>query len=152
MSTNLNNTENDKMSKKTTTITFRIDTEIKNELKARSEALEQTISETAKNLLAESLSIAQPRSMMQNARDEAKRLDDELAIKFLKYNIEIDKLLSAFERNDYLLKKYQEEFNEMQIELEKQKNKKDDSTSLIDYAILTFCFLTLVFVVIDSII
>jgi len=50
------------MSKKTTTLTFRIDDELKNELKKLSEAKNQTITETAKQILSHQVNLQKPSS------------------------------------------------------------------------------------------
>jgi len=113
------------MGKKTTTVTFRIDTELKNELIKRSEAQNQTISETAKNLLAESLSLLKSRSMLEKAQEDAKEFDEEINLKLKSYNLKIDELFSSNKFSSDLLAKYQLTFNDMKKELtqyEKQKN------------------------------
>jgi len=113
------------MGKKTTTVTFRIDTELKNELIKRSEAQNQTISETAKNLLAESLSLLKSRSMLEQAQEDAKEFDEEINLKLKSYNLKIDELFSSNKFSSDLLAEYQLTFNDMKKELkeyEKQKN------------------------------
>jgi len=113
------------MGKKTTTVTFRIDTELKNELIKRSEAQNQTISETAKNLLAESLSLLKSRSMLEKAQEDAKEFDEEINLKLKSYNLKIDELFSSNKFSSDLLAEYQLTFNDMKKELkeyEKQKN------------------------------
>jgi len=113
------------MGKKTTTVTFRIDTELKNELIKRSEAQNQTISETAKNLLSESLSLLKSRSMLEQAQEDAKEFDEEINLKLKSYNLKIDELFSSNKFSSDLLAEYQLTFNDMKKELkeyEKQKN------------------------------
>lgn len=115
-------------SRKTTTLSFRIDDELKNELTKLAERENKTITNKAKEVLIETMKLKPAQSMTDEVRENIRWIDDELKKKIKAWDMEIQSQLNLFKLNRDLLNQYRDLLNQyrnqyldMQTQLEKEK-------------------------------
>lgn len=108
-------------SRKTTTLSFRIDDELKNELTKLAERENKTITNKAKEVLIETMKLKPAQSMTDEVRENIRWIDDELKKKIKAWDMEIQSQLNLFKLNRDLLNQYRNQYLDMQTQLEKEK-------------------------------
>lgn len=108
-------------SRKTTTLSFRIDDELKNELTKLAERENKTITNKAKEVLIETMKLKPAQSMTDEVRENIRWIDEELKKKIKAWDMEIQSQLNLFKLNRDLLNQYRNQYLDMQTQLEKEK-------------------------------
>lgn len=108
-------------SRKTTTLSFRIDDELKNELTKLAERENKTITNKAKEVLIETMKLKPAQSMTDEVRENIRWIDDELKKKIKAWDMEIQSQLNLFKLNRDLLNQYRNQYLDMRTQLEKEK-------------------------------
>ena len=108
-------------SRKTTTLSFRIDDELKNELTKLAERENKTITNKAKEILIETMKLKPAQSMTDEVRENIRWIDDELKKKIKAWDMEIQSQLNLFKLNRDLLNEYRNQYLDTRTQLEKEK-------------------------------
>jgi len=96
-------------SKKTTTVSFRIEDDLKEKLLRIAERENKTLTNKARELLAEALNLSPRKTLTENLQDEVNRLDRDLRLNLAKWNMEVSRQLSTFNANRSLINDLSEE-------------------------------------------
>ncbi|EJD6049413.1 hypothetical protein M0I35_RS20435 [Providencia rettgeri] len=110
-------------SRKTTTLSFRIDDELKNELTKLAERENKTITNKAKEVLIEALKLKPAKSMTDEVRENIGWIDEELKKKIKAWDIEIQSQLNTFKLNRDLLNEFKDSAYELRKNLIQEKGK-----------------------------
>lgn len=123
-------------SRKTTTISFRIDDELKNLLSNAAERENKTITVKAKEALIEYLKISPTRGMVQNTNLEITKIDLDIAGKIQKWKGAFDTEYIGIMENQKLLSDYHQKIINLKNEIElKQKQDKKIGTKLFLFSV-----------------
>ncbi|KLN95593.1 hypothetical protein [Moellerella wisconsensis] len=104
-------------SKKTTTVSFRIEDDLKEKLLRIAERENKTLTNKARELLAEALNLSPRKTLTENLQDEVNRLDRDLRLNLAKWNMEVSRQLSTFNANRSLINDLSEESQRLRQEL-----------------------------------
>ncbi|EEU9561261.1 hypothetical protein FXI36_24625 [Escherichia coli] len=114
--------------RKTTTLSFRIDDELKNELTKLAERENKTITNKAKEVLIEALNLKPAKKLSDEIRENIQSIDTDLKGKLKNWDMEIQSQLNLFKLNRDLLNQYRDLLNQyrnqyldMRTQLEKEK-------------------------------
>ncbi|MEI9535674.1 hypothetical protein [Moellerella wisconsensis] len=105
-------------SKKTTTVSFRIEDDLKEKLLRIAERENKTLTNKARELLAEALNLSPRKTLTENLQDEVNRLDRDLRLNLAKWNMEVSRQLSTFNANRSLINDLSEESQRLRQELD----------------------------------
>ncbi len=105
-------------SKKTTTVSFRIEDDLKEKLLSIAERENKTLTNKARELLAEALNLSPRKTLTENLQDEVNRLDRDLRLNLAKWNMEVRRQLSTFNANRSLINDLSEESQRLRQELD----------------------------------
>lgn len=105
-------------SKKTTTLSFRIEDDLKEKLLRIAERENKTLTNKARELLAEALNLSPRKTLTENLQDEVNRLDRDLRLNLAKWNMEVSRQLSTFNANRSLINNLSEESQRLRQELD----------------------------------
>lgn len=105
-------------SKKTTTVSFRIEDDLKEKLLSIAERENKTLTNKARELLAEALNLSPRKTLTENLQDEVNRLDRDLRLNLAKWNMEVSRQLSTFNANRCLINDLSEESQRLRQELD----------------------------------
>jgi len=105
-------------SKKTTTVSFRIEDDLKGKLLSIAERENKTLTNKARELLAESLSLSPRKTLTENLRDDVSRLDQELRMNLSRWSMEVNCQLSTFNTSKSLLNDFSDGYQRLRQELE----------------------------------
>lgn len=108
-------------SRKTTTLSFRIDDELKNELTKLAERENKTITNKAKEVLIEALNLKPAKKLSDEIRENIQSIDTDLKGKLKNWDMEIQSQLNLFKLNRDLLNQYRNQYLDMRTQLEKEK-------------------------------
>lgn len=113
-------------SKKTTTISFRIDDQLKNLLSDAAEKENKTITVKAKEALIEYLKISPTRGMVKNTNLEIQKIDLDITGKIKKWKGAFDTEYISIIENQKLLSEYHQKIinltNQIELNQSQQKN------------------------------
>lgn len=112
-------------SRKTTTISFRIDDELKNLLSNAAERENKTITVKAKEALIEYLKISPTRGMVKNTNLEITKLDLDITLKLKKWKGAFDTEYIGIMANQKLLSDYHQKIRELIYQFESITKKAD---------------------------
>jgi len=105
-------------SKKTTTVSFRIEDDLKEKLLRIAERENKTLTNKARELLAEALNLSPRKTLTENLQDEVNHLDRDLRLNLAKWNMEVSRQLSTFNANRSLINDLSEESQRLRQELD----------------------------------
>lgn len=105
-------------SKKTTTVSFRIEDDLKEKLLRIAERENKTLTNKARELLAEAINLSPRKTLTENLQDEVNRLDRDLRLNLAKWNMEVSRQLSTFNANRSLINDLSEESQRLRQELD----------------------------------
>lgn len=108
-------------SRKTTTLSFRIDDELKNELTKLAERENKTITNKAKEVLIEALNLKPAKNLSDEIRENIDLIDTDLKGKLKSWDMEIQSQLNTFKLNRDLLNEYRNQYLDTRTQLEKEK-------------------------------
>lgn len=118
-------------SKKTTTISFRIDDELKSLLSNAAERENKTITVKAKEALIEYLKISPTRGMVKNTNLEITKLDLDIMGKIKKWKGAFDTEYTGIMANQKFLSDYHQKIRELTYQLESM-TPKDDKKEILE--------------------
>lgn len=130
-------------SRKTTTLSFRIDDELKNELTKLAERENKTITNKAKEVLIKTMKLKPAQSMTDEVRENIRWIDDELKKKIKAWDMEIQSQLNIFKLNRDLLNEYRIQYLDTQEQLRKEKENLIQEKGKSRNQFLIFLFLVL---------
>lgn len=130
-------------SRKTTTLSFRIDDELKNELTKLAERENKTITNKAKEVLIETMKLKPAQSMTDEVRENIRWIDEELKKKIKAWDMEIQSQLNIFKLNRDLLNEYRIQYLDTQEQLRKEKENQTQEKGKNRNQFLIFLFLVL---------
>jgi len=108
-------------SKKSTTLSFRIEDDLKEKLSQIAERENKTLTNKARELLAQALSLSPRKTLTENILDDVRRIDTELRMKLTTWNLELTRQMSTVSEGKHLLDKYETEIKRLNSELEEEK-------------------------------
>lgn len=108
-------------SKKTTTVSFRIEDDLKDKLQIIAERENKTITNKARELLAESLHLSPRKTLTERLQDDVTRIDQELRHNLRKWNLEVNHQLSTLSASQKLLNDFSERYSHLRKELDNEK-------------------------------
>ena len=108
-------------SKKSTTLSFRIEDDLKEKLSQIAERENKTLTNKARELLAQALSLSPRKTLTENILDDVRRIDRELRINLTKWDIELSRQLSTVSTGKHLLNEYEAQIRRLSAELEEEK-------------------------------
>ena len=124
-------------SRKTTTLSFRIDDELKNELTKLAERENKTITNKAKEVLIETMKLKPAQSMTDEVRENIRWIDDELKKKIKAWDMEIQSQLNTFKLNRDLLNEFKDSAYELRKNLIQEKGK--NRNQFLIFLAVTLC-------------
>ncbi|MDC9782985.1 hypothetical protein, partial [Proteus mirabilis] len=108
-------------SKKTTTVSFRIEDDLKDKLQIIAERENKTITNKAREILAESLHLSPRKTLTERLQDDVTRIDQELRHNLRKWNLEVNHQLSTLNASQKLLNDFSERYSHLRQELDDEK-------------------------------
>lgn len=105
-------------SKKTTTVSFRIEDDLKEKLLRIAERENKTLTNKARELLAEALNLSPRKTLMENMRNDISHIDQELRASLSKWNMEVNRQLSTFNASKSLMNDFSDGYQRLRQELE----------------------------------
>ena len=105
-------------SKKTTTVSFRIEDDLKEKLLSIAEQENKTITNKARELLTESLNLSPQKTLIENLRQDISHIDQELQTSLSKWNREVSRQLSTFNASQRLMNDFSDGYQRLRQELE----------------------------------
>lgn len=108
-------------SKKTTTLSFRIEDDLKEKLNQIAVRENKTLTNKARELLAQSLNLSPRKTMTENVLEEVRSIDRELHLNLSKWNMELTRQLSTVNAGTVLLNDYERQNKRLRSELEDEK-------------------------------
>lgn len=108
-------------SKKTTTLSFRIEDDIKEKLNQIAERENKTLTNKARELLAQSLNLSPRKTLTENVLEEVRSIDRELHLNLSKWNMELTRQLSTVNAGKSLLNDYERQTQRLRSELGEEK-------------------------------
>jgi len=108
-------------SKKTTTLSFRIEDDLKEKLSQISERENKTLTNKARELLAQSLNLSPRKTLTENLLDDVRSIDRELNLNLTKWNMELTRQLSTVSSGKQLLGDYETQIKRLSTALEEEK-------------------------------
>lgn len=123
--------------RKTTTLSFRIDDELKNELTKLAERENKTITNKAKEVLIETMKLKPAQSMTDEVRENIRWIDDELKKKIKAWDMEIQSQLNTFKLNRDLLNEFKDSAYELRKNLIQEKGK--NRNQFLIFLAVTLC-------------
>lgn len=108
-------------SKKSTTLSFRIEDDLKEKLSQLAERENKTLTNKARELLAQALSLSPRKTLTENILDDVRRIDRELRINLTKWDMELSRQLSTVSTGKHLLSEYEAQIRRLSAELEEEK-------------------------------
>lgn len=134
-------------SRKTTTLSFRIDDELKNELTKLAERENKTITNKAKEVLIEALNLKPAKNLSDEIRENIQSIDTDLKGKLKNWDMEIQSQLNSFKLNRDLLNEYRNQYLDMRAQLGNEKKTSKSRwviTSVIQFGLSVAILLILV--------
>lgn len=128
-------------SKKTTTVSFRIEDDLKDKLQIIAERENKTITNKARELLAESLHLSPRKTLTERLQDDVTRIDQELRHNLRKWNLEVNHQLSTLNASQKLLNDFSERYSHLRQELDDEKKRHQKTQQKMTRWTITF-FLT----------
>lgn len=110
-------------SKKSTTLSFRIEDDLKEKLSQIAERENKTLTNKARELLAQALSLSPRKTLTENILDDVRCIDRELRINLTKWDMELSRQLSTVSTGKHLLSEYEAQIRRLSAELEEEKAK-----------------------------
>lgn len=108
-------------SKKSTTLSFRIEDDLKEKLSQIAEQENKTLTNKARELLAQALSLPPRKILTENILDDVRRIDRELRINLTKWDMELSRQLSTVSTGKHLLSEYEAQIRRLSAELDEEK-------------------------------
>lgn len=125
-------------SRKTTTLSFRIDDELKNELTKLAERENKTITNKAKEVLIETLKLKPAKTMTDEVRENIVWIDEELKKKIKTWDMDIQSQLNTFKLNRDLLNEFRNSASELRENLALEKRKSRNQILIFSIIMLFF--------------
>ncbi|HCT3785956.1 TPA: hypothetical protein OTT33_003693 [Proteus mirabilis] len=125
-------------SRKTTTLSFRIDDELKNELTKLAERENKTITNKAKEVLIETLRLKPAKTMTDEVRENIVWIDEELKKKIKAWDMDIQSQLNTFKLNRDLLNEFRNSASELRENLTLEKRKSRNQILIFSIIMLFF--------------
>lgn len=125
-------------SRKTTTLSFRIDDELKNELTKLAERENKTITNKAKEVLIETLKLKPAKTMTDEVKENIGWIDEELKKKIKAWDMEIQSQLNTFKLNRDLLNDFRNSASELRESLALEKRKGRNQILIFSIIMLFF--------------
>lgn len=125
-------------SRKTTTLSFRIDDELKNELTKLAERENKTITNKAKEVLIETLKLKPAKTMTDEVRENIVWIDEELKKKIKAWDMDIQSQLNTFKLNRDLLNEFRNSASELRENLTLEKRKSRNQILIFSIIMLFF--------------
>lgn len=108
-------------SKKSTTLSFRIEDDLKEKLNQLAERENKTLTNKARELLAQSLNLSPRKTLIENLLDDVRSIDRELNMNLTKWNMELTRQLSTVNTGKHLLSDYETQIKRLSTALEEEK-------------------------------
>ncbi|ECG2670379.1 hypothetical protein EVU52_26580 [Salmonella enterica subsp. enterica serovar Takoradi] len=125
-------------SRKTTTLSFRIDDELKNELTKLAERENKTITNKAKEVLIETLKLKPAKTMTDEVRENIVWIDEELKKKIKAWDMDIQSQLNTFKLNRDLLNEFRNSASKLRENLTLEKRKSRNQILIFSIIMLFF--------------
>lgn len=126
-------------SKKTTTLSFRIEDDLKEKLSQLAERENKTLTNKARELLAHSLNLAPRKTLTEELINDVRRIDRELNLNLTKWNMEINRQLSTVSMGKMLLNDYETQIKRLSTELEEETAKnRNTQRSMLRWTVAFF--------------